>query len=318
MRLSSIALFATVLSFVPQIGLAERLQIVTSIRPINSLVEYVAGDHADITVLVPANASPHNYALKPSEAQHLQNADVIFWVDEHLESFLEKALETIPQNAEIITLAEQAGISVLPAREIDLMHEAKEQHEDASHQETAHDQHELHEHGAHDLHIWLDPANAKTMASIIAQTLGRHDPDHQAQFEENASKLIAELDELIVQTQKILTQVNDQKFVTFHDAYQYFENRFSLQNAGVVTVSPQIKPGAKRLTGLRAALAANNIQCVFSEPQFDANLVQLAIEGTNVRTAELDPLGTNLENGPELYFNLIKQMRSNIVDCLKN
>ena len=313
---------------------AEKLQVVTSIRPIHSIVEYVSDGHAEVSNLVPANASPHNYALKPSDAKKLQDADVIFWIDEHMETFLEKAIDTLPKNATSVTLAEQDGIIVFDNRELDLEpdhhdeehehdegHEHEEEHDhDDEHEDheahDGHDQHEGHDHGEHDLHIWLDPENAKTIANVIAKTLGEKDPEHAALYVENAQKLSAELDSLIAETATRLAPVKDKRFVTFHDAYQYYEKRFDIQNVGVVTLSPDIKPGAKRLKELKAALGENKIVCVFSEPQFDAKLVSLAVEGTNVQSAELDPLGANLDAGASLYIELINQLTDGIVGCL--
>ncbi|MCZ4273939.1 zinc ABC transporter substrate-binding protein [Maritalea porphyrae] len=305
---------ANILALSATSAFADKLQVVTSIRPIESLVHYISGDKAEVTNLVPANASPHNYALKPSDARHLQNADVIFWIDEHFETFLEKAISTLPQAATAITLAEQDGIRILDSRDLDLK---GEHHEDEhGHEEEGHDQHEGHDHGEHDLHIWLDPENAKTITNIIAKTLSEKDPKHETLYRANAENLIKELDALISTTNEKLTNVRSHRFVTFHDAYQYYENRFDLQNAGVVTLAPEIKPGAKRLKELQSALASNQISCIFSEPQFDAKLVDLAIQGTNVKAAELDPLGANLKSGTTLYVDLINQLTTNMVGCL--
>lgn len=341
MRALNCIALATLLASTATTAFADKLQVVTSIRPIHSLVEYVSQGNAEVTNLVPANASPHNYSLKPSDAQQLQNADVIFWIDEHLETFLAKAIETLPQNAVPIALAEQPGINVLDARALNLAqhdddhkdeahahddehadhdHEDTHDHDDEHHEEHSehdgHDEHEGHDHGAHDLHIWLDPENAKTIVSIIKYTLADMDPENALQYHANANELIEELDRLIESTSLQLATVKDKRFVTFHDAYQYYEKRFDIQNVGVVTLSPDIKPGAKRLKELKEALNENNIACIFSEPQFDAKLVNLAIEGTNVQTAELDPLGANLEAGATLYLDLINQLTTGFVDCL--
>jgi len=339
--LTRIAL-ATLLASTATSAFAEKLQVVTSIRPIHSLVEYISQSHADVSHLVPANASPHNYALKPSDAKKLQDADVIFWIDEHMETFLEKAIDTLPKNDISVTLAEQPGIIVFDNRELDLAadhhddehaheehehdegHEHEEDHEhedehdhDAEHEaHDGHDEHEGHDHGEHDLHIWLDPENAKTIANVIAKTLGEKDPEHASLYIENAQKLSEELDILIAETATRLAPVKDKRFVTFHDAYQYYEKRFDIQNVGVVTLSPDIKPGAKRLKELKEALGENKIACVFSEPQFDAKLVSLAVEGTNVQSAELDPLGANLDAGASLYIELVNQLTDGIVGCL--
>jgi len=333
MRYLPILAAASVLSFPIQAAVANDLKIVTSIRPIASLVENVTGSNANISVLVPTNASPHNYALKPSDASSLQNADVVFWIDEYFETFLDKAIQTLPQNANSIAFAEQSGIKVLDNRDFheDQDHEEDEHHdehgedehqdddndhEETHHEEEGHDEHEGHEHGESDLHIWLDPANAKTMVSIIADTLGQMDQKNAAMYQDNAATYSTKLDKLVAENEEKLHDASHQKFVTFHDAYQYFEARFDLHNAGVVTLSPDVKPGAKRLKELQEKLSHDNVACVFAEPQFDAKLVQLAVEGTNVKTAILDPLGANLESGPEFYAALINQLSENIVGCL--
>jgi len=312
MRPFSTLAIASLFAFSGQTAFADKLNVVTSIRPIESLVKSIGKDLTSVTTLVPANGSPHNYALKPSDAKNLQNADVIFWIDEHFEGFLEKAINTLPQHATAVALAEQDGIQVLETREIDL----NDDHQDEHAHEDGHDEHEGHEHGAHDLHIWLDPENAKVMSNIIAQTLSDQDPANKAAYQQNAAELIAKLDVLIASTTIQLAPVQNKSFVTFHDAYQYFENRFELKNVGVVSLNPETKPGAKRLQDLKTALAENNIACVFSEPQFDEKLVTLAVDGTNVRAAELDPLGAHLNSGTALYFDLIEQLTSNVVNCL--
>jgi len=338
MRLPIRLACASILVLSAQAAFAQKLNVVTSIRPIQSLVENVSQGLADVNVLVPANASPHNYALKPSDAQNLQNADVIFWIDEHFESFLEKSIDTLPKNALKIAFAEQPGVLVLNSRELKLTadqeehddhaheeehsdhddHEDHEDHEDHDEhtEEGGHTDHEGHDHGEHDLHIWLDPANAKTMTSIIAETLAARDPENAQTYKKNAAAFIAELDEKTNTIGDQLAPFSDKHFVTFHDAYQYFENSFEMKSAGVVTLSPETKPGAKRLKELKAALATNEISCIFSEPQFDAKLVDLAIEGTAVKSAQLDPLGANLEAGASFYIELLEQISNDMAACL--
>ncbi len=359
--------FASALAISSSAVLAADLNVVTSIRPIDSIVQYVVGEHANTNVLVPANASPHNYALKPSDAKNLQQADVVFWVDETLEAFLEKAVTTLPQDARIIALGEQEGLQILDTREIALGAEGHEgEHDDHSHDEEHkdhdheehdheeghdheeehdheeghdheedhdhekahdheeghddhaghdHDGHEGHNHGEFDMHIWLSPENAEKIAHIVAHTLGDVDPANAAAYEANADKFAAELHKVTHEIEHKLEGAQGKHFVTFHDAYQYFENHFGLENAGVVTISPEVKPGAKRLVELKEALATNEVACIFSEPQFDAKLVQLAIEGTNVKSAELDPLGLALKDGPNMYFDLLNSLADSIQNC---
>ncbi len=312
---------------------ASELNVVTSIRPLHSLLANVTGGIITPKNLVPANASPHDYALKPSDAQALQNADLIFWVGDELESFLAKSITALPQDAKVISLSAQDDrFNLLPTREVSLDDHAHEEHEDDhtheehaheehgdhddAHEEHAHDEHEDHAHGDVDLHLWLDIENAKHFVELAATELSTADPENSALYQQNAVQTLEKLDALDAGIRDQLAELKDKRFVTFHDAYQYFETQYGLQNAGTVTLSPETKPGAKRLTDLQAHLSADQISCIFSEPQFDAKLIDLAVEGTSVKKAVLDPLGAQLEDGAELYFNLMRDMGNSFADCL--
>lgn len=317
---------------------ASELNVVTSIRPLHSLLANVTQGVNTPTNIVPANASPHDYALKPSDAQALQNADLVFWVGEDLESFLAKSITSLPQNAKVIALQDHDDhFHLLPTREVSLeshdhseeahnhddehdhdTHEHEDEHaheESHEHDDHSHDEHD-HEHGDTDLHLWLDVENAKHFVELAAEELSTADPDHAAQYEENAAATLEKLNALDTEIRTQLAGLEAKKFVTFHDAYQYFEAQYGLTNAGTVTLSPEIKPGAKRLSELKVHLKEDQITCIFAEPQFDAKLVDLAVEGTEVKQAVLDPLGADLEDGAELYFNLIRTMGNNFAECL--
>lgn len=322
----------------PGATMADEINAVTSIRPLHSLVANVTEGVFVPTNIVPANASPHNYALKPSDAQALQNAKVIFWVGDELEGFLAKAIDSLPQNARVVELQDHADhFHLLPTREVSLnehdhgseaahhdehdhdehahSEEQKDDHDEHGHDDHAHDDHE-HAHGDTDLHLWLDIENAKHFVELAATELAANYPDHGPAFADNAANTLEKLNALDAQIKEQLAGLEDKKFVTFHDAYQYFENQYGLANAGTVTLSPEVKPGAKRLTELKSHLKEDQIACIFAEPQFDAKLVDLAIEGTTVKKATLDPLGASLEDGTELYFNLMREMSKNFADCL--
>lgn len=344
------AFIATALLFSAPSALAQEINVVTSIRPLQNIATTIGGEHINVTNLVPANGSPHDYALKPSDARALQDADLIFWIDEHLEAFLAKSIKTLPKNAQFITLGEQEGMLVYENRDLHLNiddhdethahadehkhddeheHDEAHEHNDHAHKDAhdhekehdgddahGHDSHEGHDHGTHDMHIWLDPENAKLMAQIFADKFAQTAPQHAETFQRNAAELIEKIDAAATEAEGKLTSVQSQKFVTFHDAFQYFEKRFGLKNAGVITLSPETKPGAKRLTELKEALQTNQIACVFTEPQFDGKLVRLAIEGTNVKTAEIDPLGFHITDGANYYPQLINSIADAVVGCL--
>ncbi|WP_394687880.1 zinc ABC transporter substrate-binding protein [Hoeflea sp.] len=323
------------------------VNVVASIKPVHSLVAAVMEGVGEPGLIVEGAGSPHNYALKPSQAQMLESADVVFWIGHELEAFLEKPLETIAANAKSVELIDAHHLVKLGFREggafekhdhgdehghedhaeaehdHDHDHEEKtEAHDDEhdhdhDHETAAHeDDHDEHAHGEYDAHIWLDPINAKAMVHEIEETLAKADPANAAKYEANAEAVSARLDALITEVSATLEPVKDKGFIVFHDAYHYFENRFGVTAAGSITVSPEVMPGAERVTEIRAKVQELGAACVFAEPQFEPKLVSTVIEGTKAKSGVIDPLGAELADGPDLYFEVIDNMADSIKTCL--
>lgn len=322
------------------ISASAELNVVTSVKPVHSLVAAVMQGVGAPDLIIEGAGSPHNYALKPSQARMLEQASVIFWVGEELEAFLEKPLETVGANAKSVALINAHDLIKLELREggafEDHGHDEETAHDDHDHAETAqaahdddhdhdhdHDQketveagHEGHDHGAFDAHVWLDPANAKAMVHEIEEVLVAADPDNATQYEANAEAVMGKLDALILEVSAELEPVKDKVFIVFHDAYQYFENRFGIMAAGSITVSPEVMPGAQRVREIQTRLMEVGVSCVFAEPQFEPKLISTIIEGTSAKSGIIDPLGADLEAGPELYFQIIRNMATSIKTCL--
>lgn len=191
-------------------------------------------------------------------------------------------------------------------------------HDDADHDEVAegHDDHGHHHASDHDMHIWLDPTNAVAIVRALEQGLSDADPANATAYSANANATVERLEALQVSIDAKLESVRDVPFIVFHDAYQYFEHRFGLTAAGSITVSPEVLPGAKRLDEIKHKVEDERAACVFSEPQFSPKLVDVVVEGTNSRTGVLDPLGVDIEAGPDHYFELIEVMAETFSDCL--
>jgi zinc transport system substrate-binding protein len=315
--------------------------VVASIKPVHSLVAAVMEGVAEPELLVQGAASPHSYSLRPSEAGALEDAALVFWVGKGMEVFLAKPLETLGGGAKIVELADAHDLVRLEFREggpfeahdhDDDHHGAHEGHEDHDHGEAARDDHdhddggdhdhardEGHSHDDHDhvdAHFWLDPLNAKAFVHEIEEALAEVDPANADAYEANAKAVSAKLDALIAETQSALEPVRGKGFVVFHDAYHYYENRFGIEAAGSITVSPEALPGAQRISEIRAKVAELGATCVFAEPQFEPSLVSVVVEGTGARTGVLDPLGAPIDDGPELYFELIRGITTSLTTCL--
>ena len=322
--LSSISLF----SF---ISYAEaEPKVVTSIKPLHSLISYVMDGVGSPNLLVDGSSSPHTFQLKPSHATMLQEADVVFWIGEDLESFLETPLDSIAANARKITLMDSDQIELLKFREKNVFEDHHDEHDEHNeyeghddhdeHEEHAdgHDEHEGHDdhghhHGEFDIHFWLDPEIAKSIVKIASLELSEVDPANQATYQTNASNAVIELDKLINDTR---TKINsDAKYIVFHDAYQYFEQRFGIEVIGALTVNPEVLPGAKQLAEIREVIEHEKVNCLFSEPQFNPSIANTIAQDTGIKAAVLDPLGAELEPGKELYFQLIGDMATSFESC---
>ena len=331
--LSSISLF----SF---ISYAEaEPKVVTSIKPLHSLISYVMDGVGSPNLLVDGSSSPHTFQLKPSHATMLQEADVVFWIGEDLESFLETPLDSIAANARKITLMDSDQIELLKFREKNVFedhhdehdehneheghddhdeHEGHDDHDEHEEHADGHDEHEGHDdhghhHGEFDIHFWLDPEIAKSIVKIASLELSEVDPANQATYQTNASNAVIELDKLINDTR---TKINsDAKYIVFHDAYQYFEQRFGIEVIGALTVNPEVLPGAKQLAEIREVIEHEKVNCLFSEPQFNPSIANTIAQDTGIKAAVIDPLGAELEPGKELYFQLIGDMATSFESC---
>lgn len=325
MRLVKSLFLASTLLASTALAARADVNVVASIKPVHSLVAAVMKGIGEPGLIVDGAGSPHTYAMKPSQAAMLQKADVVFWIGNELEAFLEKPLEAIASKAKTVELIDSHGLVKLKLREGG----AFEAHAHDDHDDHGHDDHDKkaekdhgdhdhddHAHGAFDVHVWLDPVNAKALVHEIEETLAKADPANAAAYEANAKEVMSRLDALTGQVAAELEPVKGKGFIVFHDAYRSFENRFGLTASGSITVSPEVMPGAERVRELRAKVKELGATCVFSEPQFEPKLISTVTEGTSARAGVLDPLGASIENGPDLYFTLIRNMATSFRTCM--
>ena len=277
------------------------IKVVASIKPIHSLASYLMDGIGKPGLIVDGYASPHGFALKPSHAKMLQDADLIFWVGEDLENFLEKPLGSIAKKAEKIELLNIKGLNKLKFRERNIF----DGHDDHGH--------EGHAHGEYDPHIWLDPMNAKVVLKEMAEHLIENDQKNASKYKDNLNKALKDLDKL---NKNIKADLNKEfKSIVFHDAYQYFEKRYNVNILGAFTVNTDVLPGAEQLSEIREIIEHDKVTCIFSEPQFNPDIINAVAKDMDIKTGVLDPLGATLNPGKDLYFDLIRNMSKSFKGC---
>ena len=293
---------------------ADAPKVVVSIKPIHSLVAAIMQGVGTPDLIVDGAASPHTYALKPSNARSLQEAKVVFWVGPGMEAFLQKPLAALGSNATIVELDDAPGITKLKFREGGAFepHDDGDEHEASDDHAHGHD----HDHGEFDTHLWLDPHNAKALVSEITTSLVAADPANALTYQANQKALNDKLDALDTEIASTLAPVKDKPFIVFHDAYQYFEHRYGVRVSGSITVSPETIPGAQRVAEIHSKVADLGATCVFAEPQFEPKLVNVVLEGTSAKSGTLDPEAATLPQGPDLYFDLMRGIASSLKACL--
>lgn len=276
------------------------LVVVTSIKPVFALTAMVMGDLGRLHLLLDGAQSPHNFALRPSHAKAIANADLIFWIGPELETFLEKAITRIAHKARSIALINAEGMTLYPW-------EADDGHGHAD------------DHGPDvtDPHIWLDPENARVMLAAIRDALLERAPEHRAVIDANFAKADARLVKLSSQIAATLKPVQSRGYLVFHEAYRYFEKRFGLSPKGALSLNPANKPGPSKIRDLQDQIDAEDIACVFTEPQFSRRLVEVVTEGSRAKTGVLDPLGANIDTDKAAYEETLKGLAFSFRSCLE-
>ena len=285
--------------------------VISTIKPLHALVYQIAGGaHSPLELrqLLPDGASPHHYALRPSEMQGLEQAKVIFRIDPALETFLNKPLAGLPPSTTVIALANSQGVQLLPNRT---------PHHDTDEHETEHHDDTIGANANKDLHIWLNPQNALAMSRIIAETLTQIDPAHQADYQRNAQALQQQIHNTDQHIRHQLQGLQQKPYLAFHDAWQYFDSYYGLNFAGAVTLDVSRQAGARHIQAIRRLIEQEKAVCLFQEPQFPPALVTTLADGSKIKVGELDPLGMKLPLDDNTYTQLLQSAADGFAHCLQ-
>ncbi|PHM65804.1 zinc ABC transporter substrate-binding protein ZnuA [Xenorhabdus stockiae] len=292
------------------INYSAQADVVTSIRPLGFIAAAIADGVTETQVLLPDGASPHDYALRPSDIRKLDQADLVVWIGPDMETFLAKPIEKTAQN-------KQLELANLPTIKPLLLKNSEDKHDSGESNQHKHEtDHEHHHHGQYNMHIWLSPNIAQKAAQAIYTRLVERYPQHKQQLEVNLRKFNGQL----VQTDKNITDMLKpalgKGYFVFHDAYGYFEKHYKLTPLGVFTVNPEIQPGAQRLHNIRTQLVEQKAKCIFAEPQFRPAVIHAVAKGTDVRIGTLDPLGSGIVLNKDSYMKFITQLSEQYSSCL--
>ena len=282
------------------------LSVVVTIKPIHSLVCGVARGVFEPTLLMDGAISPHTYSPAPNDVQALRAADLVIWVGSIYETHMQSTIEKTVPLPKIVTLSKGEGVTLYPPR--------KESYFEGEFEEA----HHSHDHPSHgiDGHLWLSPDNAILFVQEIAKALSRADAFHAKQYEQNAAQVIKEIKALDEALQERLKPIRQKPYLLYHDSMQYFDKHFGTQAIGAITMEPGEPPRAQHFMRLKVLLSDKSAPfhplCLFTEPQFENDMIVNLAEQFSIPYSMLDYLGQDVAPGPKAYFDIMNQL----ADCL--
>ncbi|NSX83182.1 ABC transporter substrate-binding protein [Wolbachia endosymbiont of Atemnus politus] len=271
-------------------ALSSNLKIVATIKPVHSLVASVT-DGILKPHLLACTTSEHDHAFKPSDASNLESSDVIFYVDDNLETFVKAFAKN---NKELVQLSKT--VNLLPARPHSFSRQI------------------IHTQDEKDLHIWLSPENAKSMIFSISATLSSIDKENASRYNYNAMKAVERIEQEEEKIAKELNDLKNQKYIVTHDAYQYFEKYFGLNHpSAILSIGENAYIGMRSLMKLKKTMKEENIKCIFSPSQEDS--IKPKALSNDAKMVILDPIGLDIEPGKDAYLAIINSITQNFKSC---
>jgi zinc transport system substrate-binding protein len=276
----------------------SKINILSSIKPVQAIVTSIAGKYVNSDLLIPAYISPHDYTFKPSDIRKIQKADIVFRIDEHFETMFNSVFESLPNNApQVISLAENPKIKLLPA--------------------SGGHKHDSAEHDHADMHIFTSPKNALIMAQAIADVLSKADARNAGAYKKNLQAFNSAVHHEVEAIKSNLESVKNKSFIVFHNSWQYFGEYFGLQKPTVMELHEGVTIGVKSMMAIRKELASKDVSCVFSESTISVRKTHGITENLAVKLIEIDVTGQDITKNSDAYIKWLSVMGEQIKTCLE-
>lgn len=300
--------------------LQAETRIVTSIKPVELVVRAIATEDMQTTSLVPPGSSPHNYTMKPSQRRALEEASVIFWVGPDMETFLSRLLSGQEFSHRTVALMDADHGATK---------DTEDDHADHHEKETGHDEHRDdhhnggndhghgHDHGdGEDPHIWLDPELAIEMAETIRDALAKLDGADVGRLNQNFEQFTSSVRETDLDIRGRLAPVHEISLFAYHNAFTRFAEHYDLKLEGVLTLAPELSPGARHIAEVQDKLRNATRPCLLTEPQFNRQWWRSITENLDVTFSTWDPLATNVAVTPDGYTDFQQSIVDSVLKCL--
>lgn len=290
------ALKVFLLSLLMSSAHAAEVKVLASVKPLQLIASAITENISSVALLMPVNQSPHHYNLTPSDRNSLEEADLILWIGEELETALSGVLQEMATEKEVIELAKLAGLK---------LHTPRVSGRSAN----------AHSAGRIDPHLWLDTENALAIAAILADKLSAMDAGNAAEYARNLQRFGDGILELNAWIEQQILSVRGQKFIVDHDALQYFETQFNWPQAFALLNDTETQPGMRHIIATRAAVRETQPRCLFTDISTRPETLTTLLAGYEVRQVELDLLGSDIPTGSHAYRDLMHRLTATVVSC---
>lgn len=290
-----------------------KLQVVTTVYPVYDVVKKVAGDRADVTLLVPPGAEPHDWEPTASDLKKIGQAKVFFYNGAGLEPTDQILKKEITRDATVVELSQ--GLDLLKLQDDDDHdHDHDADHHDADHHDEDHhaEGHHHHHHGGVDPHVWLDPQNVMKEAAVVADALAKADPAHADAYRANAKKYQDELAALDKDMDAALSSLANKNLVVSHEAFGYLAARYGLTQIGIMGVDADVEPTPDRMAQLVEFIREHDVRTIYSEELVNPRLADAIAAETGAVVRVLNPIEGLTAAQEKAGYDYIKLQRENL------
>jgi cytochrome oxidase Cu insertion factor (SCO1/SenC/PrrC family)/ABC-type Zn2+ transport system substrate-binding protein/surface adhesin len=283
-------LLVLLLSMTAALQAADDFRVLVSIKPMHSIVSALMQDTAGPELLIAGEQSPLDYELTPEQRTRARTADLLIWVGPELEAGLAKSLKELQGPVQVLELLANPNLKILPSRSAGQLRDA---------------------------YFWLDNRNVSILVDDLCLLLQRMDPQRAHVYARNRRVLQQRLGQIDREYEFGYRGFMDGMALAYQDSLRYFEQAYALKVLDWATPSPHRPVDSARLLGLRQHVINGDARCLLLETGLPAPHLDLLTEGLDIRLGWLDSLGSRLQPGPSLYFELMEKNTRAIKDCLR-
>ena len=274
---------------------SNKINVITTFYPMYEFTQQVAGDVANISMMVPAGADTHHYEPSAKQIGLLNEADVFIYNSTEMETWVPDVLNTLDDSSNHVVVEAAEGISLLG-------------HEDNEEVETSHDDHQHEE----DPHVWLDPVLAQTQVETIMKALQKVDPSNKEIYEKNGQAYIEKLKKLNTEFEEAFDGATQRTFVTEHAAFGYLAHRYNLNQLSIAGLSTENEPSPVQLAKLNQVIKDYNLHVVYQNSDTSTNIAATLAQEADVRVETLYSLESLTEKEIESGTNYLSLMEKNL------